>query len=112
MNEPEIKLGSVKNLYSRQMHFVRAGDVEQGHTHQFDHLTLLASGSLRVNVDGITTDYKAPHMIWIHKDVMHELMALEDNTVAFCIHAHRDLEGEIISPDMVPNGVPNDVCEK
>ena len=110
MNEPVTKLGCVKNLYSRQMHFMRAGDVEQGHTHQFDHLTLLAAGSLRVTVGDKTTDYKAPHMIWIHKDVMHELVALEDNTVAYCIHAHRDLDGEVISPDMVPNGVPKDAC--
>ena len=105
MNSPDIQIASVKNVYTRQMRFVRVGDTEQGHVHQFDHLTLLASGSLRVSVDGLTTDYKAPHMIWIHKDVMHELTALENNTVAFCIHAHRDLDGEIISPEMVPNGV-------
>lgn len=103
MNTPKIQLGCVSNLFSRQMHFVRAGDVEQGHTHDFDHLTLLAAGSLRITADGKTTDFKAPHMIFIHKDKMHELVALEDNTVAYCIHALRDMDtGDIIDPSMVP----------
>ena len=103
MNAPEIKLGSAKNVYTRQMHFVRAGDTEQGHTHQFDHLTLLAVGSLRVTVENKSTEFVAPHMIWIHKDKMHELTALQDNTVAYCNHALRDeTTGDILDPSMIP----------
>jgi quercetin dioxygenase-like cupin family protein len=103
---PDIKLGCVANLFSRMMHFKSAGDVEHGHTHSFDHLTLLATGALRVTVEGKTTDFKAPHMIYIHKDKNHELVALEDNTVAYCIHALRDKDsGEILDPSMIPTGV-------
>ena len=104
MNSPFISIASVANLWSRQMHFAKSGDVEQGHSHQFDHLTLLAHGSLRVSVDGQTSDFTAPHMIYIRKDHVHELVALEDNTVAFCIHALRgaDTEGDILDPSMVP----------
>lgn len=111
MSSPEIKIGCVANLWSRQMHFLAAGDKEDGHTHQFDHLTLLASGSLRVTVDGATTDFVAPHMIYIHKDKRHELVALEDNTVAYCIHALRSSNktGDILDPSMVPDGV-NPIC--
>lgn len=87
------------------MFFRHAGDYEQGHAHDYDHLTLLAAGSLKVTVDGQSTVYKAPHMIYIHKDKQHELVALEDKTVAFCIHARRDIEGNVIDPTMVPNGV-------
>lgn len=102
MNSPEITLGCVANLYSRQMFFKKAGDIELGHTHQFDHLTLLASGSLKVTVDGFETIFIAPHMIYIHKDKVHQLEALKDNTVCYCIHALRDNNGDILSPDMVP----------
>lgn len=106
IDTPDIKLGCVANLFSRMMHFKSAGDVEHGHTHAFDHLTLLASGSLRVTVEGKTTDFKAPHMIYIHKDKNHELVALEDNTVAYCIHALRDRNSnEILDPSMIPAGV-------
>jgi quercetin dioxygenase-like cupin family protein len=107
MSNPLIYLGCVANLFARQMHFKKAGDIENGHKHEFDHLTLLAKGSLRVYVEGQTTEFKAPHMIYIHKDKNHELTALEDDTVAYCIHALRDKNGtgDILDPTMIPNGI-------
>lgn len=104
---PKIKLGCVANLFSRQMHFQKAGDLERGHRHQFDHLTLLAKGSLRVTVNGKTTDFTAPHMIYIHAKHEHELVALEDDTVAYCIHALRDRNkiDDILDPASIPAGV-------
>lgn len=107
MSSPDISIGCVANLYSRMMHFKRAGDFEVGHTHQFDHLTLLAKGQLRVTVDGIETVFTAPHMIYIHKDKVHEMVALVDDTVAYCIHALRDggAVDDIIDPSMIPTGV-------
>ncbi len=105
MSNPKVKLGSVANIYSRLMHFEKAGDIEYGHTHQFDHLTLLAHGKLQVTVDDKVTIFEAPHMIYIHKDKNHELVALEDNTVAYCIHPIRDSHGIILDPSMIPNGV-------
>lgn len=106
MSTPEIMLGEVANLWSRMMHFRKAGDIEYGHSHPFDHLTLLAKGSMRVTVEGQTTDFHAPHMIYIQKDRLHELVALQDDTLAFCIHALRDKStGDILDPSMVPAGV-------
>jgi quercetin dioxygenase-like cupin family protein len=106
MNNPQIKIGCVANLYSRMMHFEKAGDIEYGHTHVFDHLTLLAAGSLKVTVEGQDTIFKAPHMIYIKADKHHELVAQEDNTVAYCIHALRDKNNnEILDPSAIPAGV-------
>lgn len=106
MNEPEVKIGCVSNLFSRMMHFKKAGDTEVGHIHQHDHLTLLAKGRLKVTIEGQTTNFTAPHMIYIHKDKVHELVALTDETVAYCIHALRDKDTEeILDPSMIPNGV-------
>ena len=106
MSEPVVMVGCVANLFSRMMHFQKAGDIEQGHTHQFDHLTLLAKGRLRVTVDGNTTDFTAPHMIYINKDKFHVLEALTDETVAYCIHALRDKEtNDVLDPSMIPAGV-------
>jgi quercetin dioxygenase-like cupin family protein len=107
MTDPKIAIGCVANLFSRQMHFQKAGDTEHGHTHPFDHLTLLAAGALRVTVQGKTTDFKAPHMIYVKAEHIHELVALEDNTVAYCIHALRgdNTTGDILDPAMIPKGV-------
>lgn len=109
MNIPHVKIGLVSNLWSKQMHFIKAGDTEQGHSHIFDHLTLLAKGALRVNVEGKDTEFVAPHMIYIQKNKIHQLVALEDDTIAYCIHALRDGNGvdDILDPSMIPNGVAN-----
>lgn len=106
MSDPVVHIGCVANLYSRMMHFRKEGDIEIGHTHQFDHLTLLAKGKLKVTVEGVTTEFTAPHMIYIKADKVHELVALTDETVAYCIHALRDKENnEILDPSMIPAGV-------
>lgn len=103
---PHVAIGCVANLFSRMMVFAKAGDIEVGHTHQFDHLTLLAKGKLKVTVNGNVSHFAAPHMIYIHKDHIHELEALEDDTVAYCIHALRTPDqSEILDPSMVPAGV-------
>lgn len=106
MSQPVVHIGCVANLFSRMMHFAKAGDTEVGHTHQFDHLTLLAKGKLKVTVEGTASEFTAPHMIYIHKDKVHQLEALTDETVAYCIHALRDKDtGEILDPSMIPAGV-------
>jgi len=116
MSQPVVHFGCVANLFSRMMNFEKAGDIEIGHTHAFDHLTLLAKGKLKVTVDGVASEFTAPHMIYIHKDKVHELEALTDETVAYCIHALRDKDsGEILDPSMIPVGVnpllmAQDVC--
>jgi quercetin dioxygenase-like cupin family protein len=107
MADPIINIGVTCNVFARQIHFKNAGDVEQGHTHPYDHLSLLAKGSVQVEVDSQTTDFVAPQMIWIRADKEHKLTALTDNSVVYCIHALRGSSesDDIISPDMVPRGV-------
>ena len=104
MNHPKVQISCVSNVFVKQMHFQKAGDIEQGHAHCFDHLTLLSAGKLRLVALGQTTDFEAPHHIFIKAGVVHELVALEDNTVAHCIHAIRDGERieDIIDPASVP----------
>lgn len=111
MKSPDIMIGSVANIFSRMMHFKNAGDIEIGHTHQFDHLTLLAKGKLKVTVEGEITEFIAPHMIYIKADKVHELVALTDDTVAYCIHALRTGDGvnDILDPSMIPEGVDNPI---
>lgn len=106
MAYPETKMTCVKNLWTRQMYFAKAGDANEGHIHNYDHTTLLAYGSVRVHVNGNTTDFKAPQMIYIKAGKSHFIEALEDGTVAYCVHALRDHNTEeIIDPDQIPLGV-------
>lgn len=108
MAYPNTKMTAIKNLWVRQMAFAKAGDRNEGHIHNYDHITLLASGSVNVYVEDQVTEYKAPYMIVIAKGQRHFLEALEDNTVAYCVHALRNSESEdadIFDPDQIPAGV-------
>ena len=106
MAYPDTKMTCVSNLWLRQMHFIKTGDKNEGHVHNFDHVTLLARGSVEVDVEGQKTTFKAPHMIYIQKGKRHFIEAMEDGTVAYCVHALRDKDTEeILDPDQIPLGV-------
>lgn len=109
MNYPDTKMTCVSNLWLRQMHFKNAGDRNEGHVHNFDHITLLAKGSVTVDVEGQLTDFAAPHMIYIAKGKRHFLVAKEPDTVAYCVHALRtgEREEDILDPAMIPAGISN-----
>ena len=110
MTAPAVQLSLISNLWIKLMTFEKAGDVNEGHKHTFDHPTLLVKGRLQVDVDGSVSVFEAPHIIFIAKDRVHTLTALEDATVAACIHALRgtDRAEDIIDPDMIPAGInPN-----
>lgn len=107
MANPHSSISCVANLFCKQMFFAKTGDIEHGHCHAFDHTTLLGHGSLMVKVNGKSTEFKAPQMIFIKANLEHEITALEDNTVAYCIHALRDGDGvdDILDPAGIPDGV-------
>lgn len=106
MQEPISSISLISNVFIRGMFFQKAGDRHDGHSHCFDHTTLLAKGALRIRVNGKDTEFKAPHAIFIKAEVVHELTALQDDTIAYCVHALRDKDtGEIMDPSMIPAGV-------
>jgi quercetin dioxygenase-like cupin family protein len=97
----------VANVYVKQMVFVKAGDEKEGHKHVFDHQTLLAKGSLKAEVNGQISYFTAPQIIFIKAGLEHKFTAIEDNTVAYCVHALRDGDQveDIIDPKSIPAGV-------
>lgn len=107
MNAPQVKIIAVSNVYCRVMNFVNKGDIEIGHYHTYDHGTLVSSGSLLVEMleddDTVISSkvFNAPSLIFVVKDKKHKLIALQDGTVAACIHAMRDIEGNLLSPDFL-----------
>jgi len=100
----ESKLTCVGALFVKQMVFLEVGDVMEGHSHLFDHQTLLGYGSLRAEVEGKVVDFKAPQMIFIRKGKVHKFTSLEPNTVAYCIHPLRD--GDNLEDIIDPEGDP------
>lgn len=106
MSYPDTKITAASNLWVRQMHFIKAGDMNEGHVHNYDHMTLLAYGSIRVHVDSSISEFKAPQMIFIKAGKSHFIEALEDGTIAYCVHALRNEDTEdILDPSQIPAGI-------
>ena len=107
----------VSNVFSRMMYFEKAGDVEHGHKHTFDHATLLSSGRLKIEILDEQHNIKAekifvaPDFIFIGKDDIHRLIALDDDTIAVCIHAMRDIDENIIPSNSFVDMVRGDDLE-
>lgn len=91
------QLGYFGNIWVRSHYFARAGDNNGGgHKHHFDHITLLVRGSVQVEVEGHEPrQFKAPTFIVIKKEHKHRFVALEDDTIYYCVFALRDVDGEV-----------------
>jgi quercetin dioxygenase-like cupin family protein len=72
-------------VYAKQMHLPK-GYMAISHQHNYDHLSVLASGKVIVKTDDGEQEYTAPVAITIAKHKNHAITALED-AVWFCIHA-------------------------
>lgn len=72
-------------LYAKEV-FVPEGTAILKHTHDFSHLSILASGRVVVMTEGAQQTIDAPACIEIKAGVTHGVKALTD-CVWFCIHA-------------------------
>lgn len=90
MLPPQTRIEIVDNLFVKLHYFLKVGDTHEGHAHVFDHITLLANGSVLMKHDKGEQKFDAPHLIVTPKGVRHQFVALEPNTVFCCIHAVRD----------------------
>lgn len=89
------------NVFIRPNTLAKAGESVGGHMHNFDHTTIVFSGSLRVNAtlpDGtvIEREFTAPSHFLVKRDVLHAITALEDHTVYWCIYSHRTPQGDVV----------------
>jgi quercetin dioxygenase-like cupin family protein len=77
----------VDDIFIKSMEFKKKGDAVHQHSHSYDHVTMIATGGLEVFVDGQSIGkYNAPYGLTILAHVKHKLVALKDNTLAYCIH--------------------------
>ena len=102
MSNPITDIKIVDNVFVKLHRFVHAGDTHQGHSHVFDHITLLSNGKVLMKHDAGEQEFTAPHLIVTPKGITHQFTALEPNTVFCCIHAIRDGDGvdDVASPDL------------
>jgi len=94
--EKPFETGYFGNVWVRKLYFADKNSVHEGHKHKHDHISLLTSGSVFVDVEGVVTKFVAPTFIIVRADKEHTITAAEDNTTWWCIFALRDKNGELI----------------
>lgn len=83
--EPEIKHHFGGGIYAKET-FIPEGKWLVQHTHKFDHLSVLAKGSIELIVDGQVSVIHAPACLTISAGKHHGVKSLTD-VVWYCIHA-------------------------
>jgi hypothetical protein len=86
--QPEsIEFHSADDVFVKSMHIKHAGILVPQHSHSYDHLSMLARGSVRVWKDDVLMgEFKAPHGINIEANCKHRFLSLEPDTIIYCIH--------------------------
>jgi quercetin dioxygenase-like cupin family protein len=83
--DPQTKHFFSDGLYAKRMSLPK-GYEALSHSHNYNHLSILASGSVIVRTDKSSVEYTAPACIEIAAGVHHSITALAD-VVWYCVHA-------------------------
>ena len=99
--EPKIQHHFGGGVYAKEA-FIPANSLLMQHTHKFDHLSILAKGSVELVVDGVKSIVDAPACITIQAGKHHGVKSLTDVTW-YCIHAtdcvdEDEIDNVIIAP--------------
>lgn len=89
------------NIYIRPNPLPKVGDGVDGHTHNFDHTTIVFKGAVHVkatlpNGTVIEQDFHAPAHFLVKADVKHEIRALVDDSEFWCVYSHRTPQGDVV----------------
>lgn len=89
------------NVFIRPNKLPAIGDAVDGHTHNFDHTTIVFTGAVKVTAttpDGrvIERDFNAPSHFLVKAEVTHRIVATEPGTEFWCVYAHRTPQGDVV----------------
>ena len=82
---------------------IPAGSILVQHKHKHDHLSVLASGSVELVVDGIKSVIHAPACLTIEANKHHGVKSLTD-VVWYCIHATECTDTDEIDEVLIVTG--------
>lgn len=88
------------NVFIRPNYLAAVGDRIDGHTHAFDHTTIIFTGGVHVRAllpDGtvLERDFSAPSHFLVRAEVQHTIIAIAPDTTFWCVYSHRDPQGRV-----------------
>lgn len=101
----KLNVKTYGNIWVREVS-LNKGDMKDGHKHEFDHLHFLSQGRVRIRIHEdhgdkplLVKEYVAPAWIKVPKNHFHDVIALEDNTLGFCIQSVYSEDNEVTETD-------------
>lgn len=111
--DPTVKHHFSSGVYAKETR-LPAGLTIISHRHKYDHLSILASGRVRVDVEGpaysMKSEFAAPACIQIPAGHHHMIAALEDSTW-YCIHATDVADEKAIDETLIAEPNMNSVVQ-
>jgi cupin superfamily acireductone dioxygenase involved in methionine salvage len=98
---PDICQVQIKgNVVIRPITFASRHQVLPGHRHNFDHVTMVAVGTVRFSMsfpDGTTKEetHTAPAWVEVPKEATHQIESMTDHAQCYCVFACRDEDGAV-----------------
>jgi quercetin dioxygenase-like cupin family protein len=89
-------------VYAKET-YIPAGHVLVQHKHKFDHLSILAAGSVELVVDGVKSVIHAPVCLTIEANKHHGVKSLTD-VVWYCIHATECTDVDDVDEILIVDG--------
>ena len=80
----EVDLFECEGIFAKKM-FLPKDHVAISHSHNYDHLSIVAKGRVLVTCDNVVSEYEQGDGVIIKRGINHAIHALED-TIWFCIH--------------------------
>lgn len=87
------ELGFYGNVWVRSRTYAKAGDRNDGHKHNHDHVSLVV-GKMLCHVEGMEPTIIENSFHIVPKEHEHYFVALTDNCKVFCVYAMHDVDGE------------------
>ena len=98
-SQPEIRHHFSGGVYAKET-IIPAGMQLVQHAHKFEHLSILAQGTVEMIIDGCRRVVHAPACLTIQQNKHHGVKALTD-TVWFCVHSTDCTDSESIDEVLI-----------
>lgn len=96
-------------LYAKET-IVKAGQYLVQHRHEYDHLSILSSGTVELLVDGVRSEVVGPACLTIAAGKHHGVKALTD-VVWYCIHATECTDPDHVDEVLVVDSDPQEMAQ-
>ena len=88
-------------VYAKEMTLATLDDCMHQHQHHYDHMSILASGKIILDVDGVKTEHTAPAVVHIAAHKRHWIVPVEAPVKWFCIHRTDVTDPAAVDDDIV-----------